>query len=311
MFDKEKAIRKRRSVRTYDKKKIDLKIREEIMEYACALQNPLGPKVTFKLLDKVSDPKGDKLGTYGVIKGDELYVGSKIKREEYALEALGYDFEQLVLYLTDKGLGTCWLGGTFNKGAFAEAMDVQEDEIFTIVSPIGYEAEKMSLIEKMMRKGSKGDMRLPWDQLFYDGEFGKPIVEGNDDASLSAEAVIGDYAHVLEMVRLAPSAVNRQPWRIVVQDGTGKGNTGGSTDGNVDGGKVFHFYQTGIKPDDKESSDMHRIDMGIAICHFHLAALEKGLAGRFERCEPGVADGTLAIDGVPDNAEYIISWIAE
>ena len=61
------------------------------------------------------------------------------------------------------------------------------------------------------------------------------------------------------MVRLAPSAVNRQPWRIVVQDGTGKGNTGGSTDGNVDGGKVFHFYQTGIKPDDKESSDMHRI----------------------------------------------------
>lgn len=64
-------------------------MREKIMEYAEGLQNPLGPKVTFRLLDKASDPKGDKLGTYGIIKGAELYIGAKIKREEYAPEALG------------------------------------------------------------------------------------------------------------------------------------------------------------------------------------------------------------------------------
>lgn len=89
MFDIEKSIRKRRSVRTYDKRKFDLCMREKIMEYAEGLQNPLGPKVTFRLLDKASDPKGDKLGTYGIIKGAELYIGAKIKREEYAPEALG------------------------------------------------------------------------------------------------------------------------------------------------------------------------------------------------------------------------------
>ncbi len=292
MFDIEKSIRKRRSVRTYDKRRVDLCMREKIMEYAEGLQNPLGPKVTFRLLDKASDPKGDKLGTYGIIKGAELYVGAKIKREEYAPEALGYDFEQLVLYLTDMGLGTCWLGGTFNKGAFAEAMDVQDDEIFTIVSPIGYTADKMSLVEVMMRRGSKGDHRLPWEELFYDGKFGKPIAAGEADAVSEAKNVIGEYADVLEMVRLAPSAVNRQPWRIVVERG------------DTEGIKAFHFYQSGIKADDGESVQMHRIDMGIAICHFHLAALEKGLKGKFEQVEPADVDA-------PENTAYIISWICE
>lgn len=286
MFDIENTIRKRRSVRTFLKQKIDADIKKEIVQYACNLHNPLGPKVEFRLIDKASDLNGDKLGTYGIIKGAELYVGAKIKREEYALEALGYDFEQLVLYLTDKDLGTCWLGGTFNKGTFAEAMEVGEDEIFTIISPIGYTAAKMSIIEKLMRKGSKGDMRLLWEDLFYKNEFGKAI--SVEDA--------GEYAEVLELVRLAPSAVNRQPWRIVMED-----NNASSDECS---GKVFHFYQSGIKPDDKESSDMHRIDMGIAICHFHLAALEKGLTGKFVRKE-------CEIPGVPSNAGYIISWVSE
>lgn len=276
MFDIEKAIRKRRSVRTFEKKKIDQNTKNEIIEYACALHNPLGPKATFRLIEKAADAKGEKLGTYGIIKGAELYVGAKIKREEYYAEALGYDFEQLVLYLTDKGLGTCWLGGTFNKGGFAKVMEVGEDELFTIVSPIGHTAPKMSMTEKLMRKGSKGDMRLHWDELFFEDEFGKP----------ASEEAAGDYKDVLELVRLAPSAVNRQPWRIVIKDG------------------AFHFYQSGIKADDKESCEMHRIDMGIAICHFHLAAMQKGQQGRFERSEP-------AVEGVPHNADYIISWIQE
>ncbi len=309
MFDIEKSVRKRRSVRTYDKRKVDLCMREKIMEYAEGLQNPLGPKVTFRLLDKASDPKGDKLGTYGIIKGAELYVGAKIKREEYAPEALGYDFEQLVLYLTDMGLGTCWLGGTFNKGAFAEAMDVQDDEIFTIVSPIGYTADKMSLVEVMMRRGSKGDHRLPWEELFYDGKFGKPIAAGDADAAFKAESVIGGYADVLEMVRLAPSAVNRQPWRIVAE--RARDLTSNADCGDAAGIKEFHFYQSGIKADDSESVQMHRIDMGIAICHFHLAAMEKGLKGHFERMEPGASGRSPAIDGVPENTKYIITWVCK
>ena len=39
--------------------------------------------------------------------------------------------------------------------------------------------------------------------------------------------------------------------------------------------------------------------------------MEKGLSGRFERCEPGSMDDRPGIAGVPDNARYIISWITD
>lgn len=298
MFDVKNTIKKRRSVRTYDKRKVALSTREEIIKYADGLQNPLGPKVTFRLLDKAADPEGDKLGTYGIIKSAELYVGAKIHDEEYAPEALGYDFEQLVLYLTDMGLGTCWLGVTFNKGAFAEAMEVKDDEIFTIVSPIGYTADKMSLMETLMRKGSGGDKRMAWDQLFFKKGAGVGPQAGaySGFGAALTEAEAGEYADVLEAVRWAPSAVNRQPWRLVAE----------MADEAADGPaiKAFHFYQAGIKADDAGSVQMHRIDMGIAICHFHLAALEKGLGGKFERIEPACVDA-------PENTEYIITWRCE
>ncbi len=274
-FSAEKTIRNRISVRTYDKKVIDEDTRNKIMEFADSLKNPLGPEVKFRLLDKNTSAKGEKLGTYGVIKGAKLYIGVTVPEHENALEALGYDFEKAVLYMESLGLGTCWLGGTFNRGAFAEAMQVEEGHIFPIVSPVGYPAAKMSLTEKIMRKGAKADQRLPWSELFYKDKFGIPI----------SEEEAGIYAKALEMVRLAPSAVNRQPWRVVMKDG------------------AFHFYQVNVKPDgEKEAIDMHRIDVGIAVCHFHLAVQEDGIEGDFIRKEP-------ADVYAPENADYIVSWM--
>ncbi|MBE6039295.1 MAG: nitroreductase [Anaerofustis stercorihominis] len=274
-FSAEKTIRNRISVRTYDKKEISAEIRTQIMAFADSLQNPLGPKINFRLLDKNTSEKGEKLGTYGIIKGAKLYIGATVPEHENALEALGYDFEKLMLYLKSLGLGTCWLGGTFNKGAFAEAMQVEDGHIFPIVSPVGYPAAKMSLTEKIMRKGAKADRRLPWSELFYKDKFGTALAE--EDA--------GEYAKALEMVRLAPSAVNRQPWRIVMKDG------------------AFHFYQANVKPEEeKEAVDMHRIDAGIAVCHFDLTVQEMGIEGEFVKDKP---EDT----GAPENADYIVSWI--
>jgi len=276
-FSAEDTIRNRISVRTYDKKEIDAEMRNQILEFADSLQNPLGPKIKFRLLDKNTSEKGEKLGTYGVIKGAKLYIGATVPEHENALEALGYDFEKLVLYLKSLGLGTCWLGGTFNRGAFAEAMQVEEGHIFPIVSPVGYPAAKMSLTEKIMRKGAKADQRLPWSELFYKDKFGTALTE--EDA--------GEYAKAFEMVRLAPSAVNRQPWRVVMKDGE------------------FHFYQANVKPEgEKDPVDMHRIDVGIAVCHFHMMVQELGIDGTFVKSEPADID-------TPENADYIVTWKPE
>lgn len=276
MLKIEEIIRKRYSVRTFNRRPVDAEIKNKIMEFADNISNPFGPKVRFKWLESGA-PENGKLGTYGIIRGTDLYIGTAVPEDEHAMEALGYEMEELVLYMTGLGLGTCWLGGTFNRSAFEKAMQLKENELFTIVSPVGYAAEKKSLIEKIMRFGSKGDNRACWEELFFSGDFSTPLTE--------EEA--GEYGLPLEMVRLAPSAVNRQPWRVLYKDGS------------------FHFYEKHTKETEAVSeADMHRIDLGIGMCHFHKTADELGLKGCFGDCEPEGVE-------VPSKYEYIASWIIE
>jgi len=93
------------------------------------------------------------------------------------------------------------------------------------------------------------------------------------------------------MVRLAPSASNKQPWRILRQ------------------GNAWHLYLRrtpgyggGLVSLFLARADLQRVDMGIAICHFELTAGEIGLKGAWEVKEPAIAR--------PDNlTEYIVSWV--
>lgn len=70
-----------------------------------------------------------------------------------------------------------------------------------------------------------------------------------------AEAEAGPFKITLEMVRLAPSAGNKQPWRVILKDG------------------ACHFY---YRPGSFATNDI-----GIALCHFELTCQAMGLAGGF------------------------------
>lgn len=200
-FPVEKTIKERYSVRTYSKQPVDNELKEKILNYAENLQNPFGPKIRFKFIEKNLSENGEKLGTYGFIKGANLYLGAAVNKEKCSQEALGYDFEQLILYITSLGLGTCWLGGTFNKGAFAQEMELKESELFSIITPVGYPASRLRLTEKIFRQSLKADNRLEWDELFFENDLHTPLDREK----------AGGYAFALEMLRLSPSARNKQP----------------------------------------------------------------------------------------------------
>ena len=88
----------------------------------------------------------------------------------------------------------------------------------------------------------------------------------------------------LEMVRLAPSAVNKQPWRVVL-DKNGA-----------------HFYRKRSKGFVSEAvGDMQKIDMGIALCHFALAAKENAINVCFRVSDPGIM--------AEADTEYIASYL--
>ena len=248
-----KFIKERRSVRSYDGSALDESIKSDLLSMAESIENPFGIPVAFKFLHA-----GEHGLSCPVVSGTELFVGGKIENGPDASLAFGYSFEAFVLYAQSLGLGTVWLGGTMNRAAYEKAMELGGNEIMPCAAAIGRAAAKMSLKESMMRQAIKADERLPFETLFFRGGF---------DAPLSPEAA-GSLALPLEMLRLAPSAVNKQPWRLVVTE------------------NAVHFYlkrSKGFSPDQK--LDMQMIDMGIALCHFAMTAEECGINVRFERIE--------------------------
>lgn len=272
-FSVEKTVRERSSVRTYEQRPLSGEVKGKIQSYMNGLSNPFSVEVRFQLLEVSATAKGEKLGTYGIIKGASDYIGASVVAGDLSLEALGYSFEKLILFAADLGLGTCWLGGTFNRSAFAKVMNIKENELFPAISPIGYPAERRHLADKLVRTVAKSDQRKEFGQVFFKDDFAHPLTF----------AQAGEYAFPLEMVRLAPSASNKQPWRIVWTK------------------KAYHFFKD-KGYGDKLGFDIQKVDLGIAACHFHLAALERGLSGDIEVMQ----EMNLS---APENTQYLFSWV--
>ena len=261
-------VRNRRSVRTFDGREISAEDLKKLSVFLEEIKNPYDIPVQFKLLDG----KKQTLKC-PVVSGTDLFVGAKVKRVPHMEEAFGYSFELLVLYAQSLGIGTVWVGGTMDRAAFEQAMTLEENEVMPCMSPLGYPARKMSIRENIMRKGIKADSRNAFETMFFDGAFGVPLTPEKASA----------LAHPLEMVRWAPSAVNKQPWRVVVKE------------------NAVHFYLKHAKGYVSESvGDMQKIDMGIALCHFALTAEENGLKPRLCIENPGLS--------TESDTEYIASY---
>lgn len=269
-------IKMRTSVRSFDEseiKNLDLKKLEDYIE---EINKQTRIKARFTLTAQVDkdDKTAKKLGTYGIISGaNSFIVGILDKSEKDSLE-FGYLFEKIILFATDLGLGTCWLGGTFNKSSFEKNLNLKENEFIPIVSPVGIKKEKPTILDSFMRTAAGSNKRKPWNELFF---------EENTTKHLD-ETTAGLYVTPIEMVRLAPSASNKQPWRII-------------RDKND-----FHFFLSRTKGYGVPSYDLQKNDIGIAKCHFELTAKEVGLKGQWVEIEN--------ID-MENEWEYICSWCEE
>ena len=114
--------------------------------------------------------------------------------------------------------------------------------------------------------------------MFFDGTWDRPL----------DKFMAGRYEIPLEMVRLAPSSTNKQPWRIVKDKG------------------VFHFFlqrSAGYYAKMTSAVDLQRIDMGIAMCHFELVAKDLFLDGHWVEIDD------FSFGPLPKRTEYVVSWV--
>ena len=147
------------------------------------------------------------------------YIAIFSEEKENYLTNVGFMYQQLDLYIQSLGLGTCWLGmGKYDANS-------ESDEKFVIMIAFGKS----------------------------DGELYRNNVAESKRKQLSEIADSLDER--LEFARLAPSAINSQPWYFV----HGENN-------------IFHVYCANANPiRGLAIGRFNKIDMGIVLAHMYVS----------------------------------------
>ena len=182
------AIFCRRSVRSYRMEAIDKAILENIPKFMEEV-TPLFPEINtqLKIIDRVE--KKEKVSGLTNVRAPYYAAFYSEKKERSDMNA-GFLMEYLSLYLESRGLGTCFLGTASKK-------DKEEEEAgrsFVMILAFG----------KPKNAAGRKDYdvnRLSLEKLCAYKESPKAQIR-----------------QLLEAARLAPSAMNVQPWRFVVYE---------------------------------------------------------------------------------------------
>lgn len=255
------AMKERRSVRTFDGEGLGVEQVAELEKAIAESGSPFGGNMSVKL-KKFNLKEGYKPSTYGMIKGAEDFFLLGIGADEASALTAGYRFEQVVLRAWQMGLGTCWIAATFKGSDFEKGVVWPAGEELKVICPVG-KSEKPSIKEKLTRLTLGSKNRKPFNELFFYDNFKTAVPDDNQ------------FREALEMVRVAPSSTNSQPWRALVQ------------------GATVHFYY-------KPKSPASVLDTGIGICHFHETEKFYGHDGSFAK-----QDGAPV---PPDDWKYLVSY---
>lgn len=184
------AVWSRKSVRRYNIKPMSQDKLDLILRFAHSLPM-LFPdlEVEFKIIDCTKDSKRkqyfEKFHLFNV-KAPYYLVLYSSKHNGYYINA-GYLMQQISLYLTSKGLGSCFLGAA--KLSENLAKDPTMEHVITLAFGEGK--------SKIYRKRDKV-RRFP-----------------EEDIVTYKEDVADNIRTILKAGRLAPSSMNNQPWRFV------------------------------------------------------------------------------------------------
>ncbi|MGM9536447.1 MAG: nitroreductase family protein, partial [Intestinibacter sp.] len=171
--------------------------------------------------------------------------------KDFYIENAGYVGECLILKARDLGLGTCWI--TFKSSdEIKKALDISSDKEVVAIIAIGYSGASKGTKKSAVKVGdnySKASMdlesttpyKLGVEDIVYVDTWGN-----NATIELLEERYLID---AFSISRLAPSTLNQQPWRFI-----------------IDGGKVI----LAIKQDDFATEYERKIDTGIALLYFSI-----------------------------------------
>ncbi|MFC2038224.1 nitroreductase family protein [Chloroflexota bacterium] len=251
-----RAIENRRSRRHF----IEETIKSNQLRRLQSLCNDFQPFPSARAV-LVKEPPDDVfsgiVGSYGIIRGAKsfiAFIGNM--RSQYVQEQVGYTGEGIVLQAEVMNLNTCWTGGFFRRETVSSLLDLEKNEQVLAITPIGYAAKEPNFSEKLITGFGWTHRRKPLS---------------NTVIGLKETEWPKWMKSSLRAARLAPSAVNRQPWSFMAEENS----------------ITVAVNDKSLK---KESGISKRLDCGIAMLHIEVAALNSGINGQWEfLAPPGVA----------------------
>ncbi len=218
------AIFRRRSVRKYKDTEIEPGLLEKIEQYG---EDAVGIRPEIRTKWKIFKGSDKRLAGLFRVKAPYYVVLYSEICEDYRKNA-GCLMEQLVLYLHTKGIGSCYQGGTHIK------KDDEKELEPVMIMAFGYPAEPLERDREAFKR-----MELNRFVKVH-GNFGKV------------------QRKLLEAARVAPSAMNLQPWRFVVTDG-----------------RIHMFVKKPGKIGYQIQQDLNLFDAGIALAHMLVTSEEQ------------------------------------
>jgi len=182
------AIFERRSIRNYKMEALEEVFLQEMLEYFSNIE-PLYPDIRteVRIIRHYTDK--ERVGFLCNVKAP-YYLALYADNNERSEFNAGYLMQHLSLYLTSRGLGSCFIGMAKKNDKELE----KEGLSCKILLAFGIPKETE-------QKYSKEPHRLAMEELCIYKEEPKAWVKG-----------------ILEAARLAPSSMNSQPWRFVVYE---------------------------------------------------------------------------------------------
>lgn len=249
------AASRRTSRRSYTGERLSQEALERLVAFCDGFRPFDDARVVF-VADPATDVFKGIVGGYGKISGaPHVLVVIADDSSPTSQQRAGYTGEAAVLEATVLGAHTCWVGGFFDPRKAGAMIDLAPTEKIVAVSPVGIAGDRPSGSERMMSSMAGSHRRKPLET----------IAPGN--GAWPAWARSG-----AECARIAPSAVNRQPWRM-----------------------LFEGDRLVVARDSASEAPRVKkaLDCGIAMLHVELGALAKGVEGSWVDA-PG-AGGSLDI----------------
>lgn len=179
------AIYIRKSVRRYSTKAVPSVLLKQIANCAEKLQCIHGDCGCRVQIYNAREAHDKIKGPFRV--NAPYYMAVLTKKTSFSLVEAGCYAQRLVLYMTTKGLGTCYQGGCKLRES-----EIPEDMQLAIIIAFGY-------AERTLVRNAEHAHRQPLNRLCH-----------------FRENAGEEIRTMLKAARLAPSAFNRQPWRFAV-----------------------------------------------------------------------------------------------